>query len=240
MDCVKQGIKKRFPFLVPALRFLRALPLRAKSQQAVYEDIYRENSWQDRDSRSGSGSNLDQTKVVRERLPALLEKHAVRSMLDAPCGDFFWLRQLDLPLKLYIGVDIVPELIQVNLRRYGTGSRKFRHLDVTEDDLPQVDLILCRDLLVHMSYKNICRALKKMQASGSTYLLTTTFVRETENKDVLTGQWRRLNLARAPFSFPTPIELIDEQSTEQNEYKSGSAMGKSLGLWRLADLQLPE
>ena len=55
---------------------------------------------------------------------------------------------------------------------------------------------------------------------------------EPANIDIVTGDWRPLNLERPPFGFPPAHELINEQCSEGN----GAFRDKSLGLWRIADL----
>lgn len=60
-------------------------------------------------------------------------------MLDAPCGDFNWMRFVDLGKTHYIGCDIVPEVIETNGMRYA--DREFHALDLAAEPLPNVDLI---------------------------------------------------------------------------------------------------
>jgi hypothetical protein len=45
----------------------------------------------------------------------------------------------------------------------------------------------------------------------------------------VTGDWRPINLERAPFNWPAPVELIVEECTESG----GVFADKSLGLWRI-------
>jgi hypothetical protein len=95
-----------------------------------------------------------------------------------------------------------------------------------------VDVIFCRDALVHFSFSDVFRALDNIISSNSTYLITTTFVDRNKNTDILTGQWRPLNLQAHPFDFPAPIATIDERCTEGD----GSWGDKSLGVWRISEL----
>ena len=110
---------------------------------------------------------------------------------------------------MYIGADIIRGLILSHQRLHATNTRRFMVLDIVADDLPQADLIMCRDCLVHFSYRLIRKALRNIRCSQSTYLLTTTFP-EHSNSDIVTGNWRPLNLCRPPFDFPPPIRLINE------------------------------
>ena len=193
----------------------------------TFDYIYRTNHWSGADSISGEGASLDQTNVLKSQLPALLQALEIKTLLDVPCGDYSWMQTLDLPVKMYIGADIVASLVQENQARYGDLKRQFLHLDTTCDPLPPADLVLCRDCLVHFSFVDIQRTLANMKASGIPYLLTTTFPACSENEDIITGDWRVLNLERPPFNFPLPLRLINEDCTEGD----GLFSDKSLGLW---------
>jgi hypothetical protein len=69
--------------------------------------------------------------------------------------------------------------------------------------------------------------------SGIPYLLTTTFPRGEANEDIVTGDWRVLDLERAPFHLPAPLRILNEGCTEG----SGVFADKSLGLWRTEALR---
>ena len=187
---------------------------------SIFDTIYRENSWQDPDSRSGTGSNLVQTATIRKAIPDLINQYKVKSMLDVPCGDFFWMKEIkeELRKKLdhYYGGDIVGELVQQNNQRYADEQFTFLQLDIINDKIPQVDLIFCRDCLVHLSYEDTLKAIQQFKKSGSTYLLTTTFTEDRLNKNIKTVDWRPLNLLSAPFYFPKPLLVINENCTEDN------------------------
>lgn len=200
--------------------------------EAVFRDIYRRHHWAGSESASGAGAAPDQVEHLRAALPALLTRLGVGTLLDLPCGDWSWMRTLELPVTRYIGADLLPELIQPLAREHGDARHEFRVLDLTRDPLPLADLLLCRDCLVHLSYADIRRALANVAGSGIAYLLTTTFPATEENEDIVTGDWRVLNLERAPFGFPPPLELLNEHCTEGD----GRFADKSLGLWRVADL----
>lgn len=195
--------------------------------------IYKTNKWGDPESVSGKGSNMKQTESVRRELPGLLAKIGARSMLDVPCGDFHWLCNCPLDLDSYIGADIVDELMRENAERYANDKRRFQCLDLTRDPLPAVDVILCRDCLVHLCFEDAARAVNRIIESDSRYLLATTFVEHDRNVDKLTGKHRPLNMELAPFGWPSPITVIAE-STEGSSY---ATKGKSLALWRVSDLK---
>lgn len=221
-----------------ALRRMRHA-LRARPQgtpEEVFTDIYTTNAWRDKatrsESRSGPGSSLVQTETLRKELPELLKVLGCKSLLDAPCGDFHWMSQIQLPLENYIGADIVGQLIDDNHRRFGGPGRKFLQLDLTRDVLPQVDVILIRDCLVHFPIADIERTLTHLRASGAKWLLTTTFTMRRSNEDIPLGSWRPINLEAAPFHLPPPRKLLNEACTQHH----GQYADKCLGLWAIEDL----
>jgi hypothetical protein len=201
--------------------------------QQVFTDVYLNNHFQGRESISGPGSNLVQTQTVQQQLPLIIQALGIKTLLDAPCGDYYWMQNVQLDgLDLYVGVDIVNELIEANQRKYENPKRQFLSRDITIDSLPTVDLILCRDCLVHLPFQSIFSALENFKRSGARYLLTTTFVNRSENYDISPGLWRPINLEVAPFCLPSPEQIINEQCTEDN----GQYLDKSLGLWKISQL----
>lgn len=197
----------------------------------TFQRIYDSGHW-GAASLSGEGATASQTATLRAALPPLFRAFNIRTLLDAPCGDFSWMQSVDLTGIAYTGLDIVPELIAQNQQRFVLPNRRFLLGNLLTDPLPEADLILCRDALVHFSFADIERFLDNLKQSPITYLLTTTFPERPTNADIITGDWRVLNLERAPFNFPPPLCLLNEDCTEGN----GAFADKSLSLWRIADL----
>jgi len=119
---------------------------------------------------------------------------------------------------------------QFNNEKYSKENRKFVKIDILRDELPQADLIFCRDLLIHFSYKDIFTAIENIKKSDSKYLLTTSNSLITKNFDIVTGRWYPINLLIKPFSFPSPLKVVDEKSTREED------KSKSLYLWKIRDL----
>jgi hypothetical protein len=228
---LRKGIKRYF--IQPVSRARWRMAGKAGRSEA-FSRIYEERGWPSRGSTvSGSGSELDQTAEIRAAIPVLVAELGVSSLLDAPCGDSFWIQQCDLGISSYLGVDIVPELVESNVRKYGNESRKFRIADIVTDSLPRADLVLCRDCLVHLPFTQARAAVLNLKASGAEYLLTTTFTELARNSEIpRIGEWRRLNLEKEPFSFPEPLVTLNEGCTEAD----GRYADKALGLWRFSDL----
>ncbi len=199
----------------------------------VFGRIYHANHWGAAASVSGEGAEAAQTAQLEALLPLLLRTLGATTLLDAPCGDYGWMQRVELPGVDYIGADIVPELVAANQQRYGRAHRRFVCLDLAADPLPQADVLLCRDLLVHLSFVDIQRVLRNVRRSGIPYLLTTTFPAEPFNVDIASGDWRPLNLERSPFALGLPQAFLHEGCTEGG----GRFADKGLGLWRVDALR---
>jgi glycosyltransferase involved in cell wall biosynthesis len=205
-----------------------------------FTTIYEKNVWNGKESRSGTGSDLVNTAFLRPLLVEVINSLNIESVLDLPCGDFNWMRRVieQLQIKEYLGGDIIPAMIKDNEIKYsGTpilAAPKFTYINMLKEVPPKADLILCRDGLVHFSFDSVKKILNNFIMSGSTYLLTTTFV---DNKravtDIKDGEWRPINFYLPPFNFPPPKDLIVEKCVEGD----GLFADKCLALWKLSDLK---
>lgn len=194
----------------------------------IFTEIYYKNLWQSNESVSGKGSENINTNVLIKELPVLFSKFNINSMLDIPCGDFNWIKNLDLTNITYIGADIVEPLIEVNKNKYS--NIDFRVLDITTDNLPKVDLIFVRDCLGHLTNENVLKAIQNMKNSGSKFLLATSFTKYNFNNDTENGGWKCINLMIEPF-FLNPIYLINEECKEGYPHY----MDKCMILFKLND-----
>jgi hypothetical protein len=102
-------------------------------------------------------------------------------------------------------------------------------MDITQDVLPDCDLILVRDCFIHLSFEAIFAALRNILRSEIQYLLTTHFAGTPANVDVEIGSIHAINLCAPPFNFPPALELIDDCAK--------GTVPHQLGLWRVDDLR---
>src|SRR5581483_430190 len=151
---------------------LLSVRYRNVSLQAIFTRLYYEPK-RAAEMISGPGSDLVQTAVIAAALPQIIQELGAKSMLDAPCGDYYWMQRVELGIESYIGVDIVRELIARHVAGYAGARREFRCLDITCDPLPRCDLIFSRDALVHLSHSDAQAALNNFKYSGARYLLMT-------------------------------------------------------------------
>jgi len=183
----------------------------------------------DLESVNGYGSFLENTREIREALPAIFREHRVFTFTDVPCGDWNWMSHVDLSGIDYLGCDVVPEMIEANRRKFP--EVPFKVLNLIKDLPRQSDLILCRDFLFHLPNEWVLKVLRNIRTSGSRLLLTTYF-NGVDNTDLPmdgTIRWRSLNLRRPPFNLPRPISFIQEND-------SHACRGRRIGLWDVKGL----
>jgi hypothetical protein len=182
------------------------------------------------ESRSGLGSYLIETVAIREQLPVLVRELGVRTFLDAPCGDLNWMKQTNLEVEKYIGIDL---LTDDNWWSYASLKREFLVGNILYFYLPRVDMIFCRDCLVHLSNASAIKALENFKRSGSKYLVATTYPNVRTNSDLdgdMVG-WRKVNLELPPFNLGNPLRIITEAGPRCEPGQDD--FGKVLGVWSL-------
>ena len=161
-------------------------------------------------------------------MPTLIAELEVESVLDVPCGDFNWMSHVvsQCPGLEYTDYDIVPQLVSDAQSNFGAPNVRFEHRDVIKDPLPTVDLIICRDFLIHMSFRDAKAVIENFKKSGSKWLLANTYRGIQRNADISTGRWRFIDLEKHPYDLPPPTLRIEEDEAE----------GKQIALWPIADL----
>jgi hypothetical protein len=180
------------------------------SAQEVFTSIHGKNYWGSGESVSGPGSEIRFTENLRANLSTLISDIELKSMIDAPCGDCNWISKVNFPSGFsYTGGDIVEPLINENRGSVSFLSQSvvpnFTVFDIRLDELPDVDLWLCREVFFHMPNKDILMALKNFKKSKIKYLLTTNFYFCPENTDSKSGGFRPINLRIEPFGLPKPL-----------------------------------
>ena len=131
----------------------------------------------------------------------------------------------------YIGGDIVNLIISNNNKEFSNNKRQFINFNIITNIPPKVDLIFCRDALIHLSNRATLQVLSNFRKSGSKFLLTTHFPNEKKNTFIVNGMFRRINLEISPFNLPAPIEIFLEDQIDQSLEK------KFLALWDLTKIK---
>ena len=138
------------------------------------------------------------------------------------------MRRVNLSGIDYFGVEVVSDVVAKNNQKYARPGVQFIHADLCKDALPTVDMIMCRDCWVHLSFEDIAATLKNFRRTGATWLLVSNTPSQDRNENKDTGiDWRHLNLSLPPFGFPPHIESRKDHYPE---------VPFEIALWRLAEL----
>lgn len=170
---------------------------------------------------NGSGSMPANVAPLVAALPALLAKYDVRSVLDLGCGDVDWIAPVMRALGVrYVGVDVVPGPIAANKLKHP--DLEFYAITGPADKLPEVDLVICRDVFAHLPGNLVLEVIAQAKRAAP-LLLATSFTKTAMNIDCAAGAYRPLNLQERPVNLPQPIEVLPD------------TQHKSMCLWRLRE-----
>lgn len=207
----------------PQYRKKRAEIFKLTSAEDRFTEIYKSNYWLGGESASGPGSSIRYTSEFQSEFQRVISELSIRSVFDGPCGDFHWMKHVLPAVNIrYIGGDIVAPLIDDLSSKYASPSISFVHLDLTRGPFPKADLMLCRDCLFHLSYRDTELVLRTFLSSGIPYLFTSNHENRGEivNRDIETGDFRRIDLFAAPYHFPSdPIYTMRDAVSSDPDKK---------------------
>jgi len=210
----------------------------------IFSNIYDNHGFGSLESRSGPGSTLDETKKLRESIKKIIKDKNIKSVVDIPCGDFNWMKEIVFNFESYIGGDIVKKAIEENNERYSNSRIKFIEFDIVNDEIPNGDLLIVRDIIGHFPIDDGIKILKNILNSKCKYLLSTTWAKKIgndwfpcekndvhrENEGVDYGRFYPVNLMSNPFNLPN-AEIYLEEDVMVDNFENGNR--KTLALWDL-------
>lgn len=216
--------------------FYIGIYIRSKNRKDKFRIIYKHSYWKSSNSNSfsGAGSENEATMNIRKELELFIKKENVKSIIDIPCGDFFWMSKLNLENITYTGADIVDDLIYENNKKHKldiNDKLNFVKLDIIKDNIGEYDLIINRDCLVHFTDDEIFRSLKNIKNSKCKYFGSTIFLNNYNNKKSnLPDNWRPINLCKEPFNLPDPYIVLNDRTTGKFDQH------KAFAIWNIKKL----
>jgi SAM-dependent methyltransferase len=155
---------------------------------------------------SGSGSTLEITREYRGYVEDFIKKHAVKSVVDAGCGDWTFSSAMDWGHASYVGIDIASDVIEAVRKKHEKGNIKFQVGDITEE-LPAADLLISKDVLQHLSNELVHKFIKNNLRKGKYKWVILTNDRGGGNQDIRSGGYRAIDLAAPPFEVRGLVDL---------------------------------
>lgn len=180
--------------------------------KAAMNQVYEKNLWGgiENEFYSGDGShNLDIVNPYKEAVILFLKSFQTPlQVCDLGCGDFNVGKDFVTYTSNYIALDIVENLIKHNKEKFKNKYLEFQCLDIAVDDLPLGDCVILRQVLQHLSNKEVKSVLEKL--TQYKYVILTEHVPVgvfIPNKDIISGQGIRLkkksglDILKSPFNF---------------------------------------
>ena len=158
------------------------------------------------ESLSGPGSYKAVTSDVVNFIDQTIKKYKIKSILDLGCGDWNWFSTVDLSNCSYTGWDADSQMIRDNQSKYANELIQFHVKDIVTEPLPNVDLIICRDVLFHIKLE-LSMPLVERITETSKYFISTCFRSVASNSDIKkycnieNWGWFPINLNIAPFNL---------------------------------------
>ena len=212
-------------------KFFSQLITKKSLNKIVFNSIYKSNYWNKskdfnpkKQSLSGPGSipNSIQTNNLIFELRKFFNKNKIKTILDAPCGDCAWIQEIFNTDIKYTGIDIVEDLIQDNFNKFKIYKNvNFICEDLTEfNNFNKYDFILLRDFFIHLPSQSIQKILFNLKNSDCKYFAFNNYESVKINKDIPTGQHRKINVLNKPFNFEMPyfkiLELKNNNFPDKN------------------------
>jgi SAM-dependent methyltransferase len=184
----------------------------------AFQSIYRDHSWGGA-SKSGPGSDPELTRRYRYFLGGFLRARNVRRVVDLGCGDWASSRLIDWSGIDYLGLDVVPEIIEQNQRKFARPGIRFAVTDLANEELPPAELAICKEVLQHLPNVAVARILAKLPAYQMAILVNDSKgtsvgswrtlwrgrpLGET-NEDISPGGYRPIKLREAPFNLKARV-----------------------------------
>ncbi|HMB96926.1 MAG TPA: class I SAM-dependent methyltransferase, partial [Balneolaceae bacterium] len=176
------------------------------------EQVYQMKLWGDNESDFYSGIGSHHPELVEPYVESvklfLTSFETPLVVCDLGCGDFNVGKELVQHTRKYIAADIVPELIERNRETFMEENLEFHCLDIATDELPSGDCAILRQVLQHLSNREVQRVVKKLVEYK--YIILTEHLPEgdfTPNRDIISGQGIRLKKQSGVDLLAPPFNL---------------------------------
>ena len=154
---------------------------------------------------SGLGSLVSSTAEYRYTIESFIRLNDVHSVLDLGCGDWQFSKLIpwdDYDIS-YLGLDLSHVIVERNVATFGTERRQFRVIREPSEilDLGRFDLVICKDVLIHVPNSVANQYLDVFLAVARNALITVdAFPSDRINEDINTGDYRAMDIRKPPFS----------------------------------------
>jgi len=215
--------------------------------KANFTRTYFERKWGN-EHPSGPGSLHENTVKDARFIRDKIREYYVDTLIDAPCGLFTWMEShfVTMDVATYFGMDIVPEIIELNNLKDIKVVSKVEHFFCVKDIVNEpilpftaTSLILCRECTQHLSDESTLKLLQNILNSKADYLIITNYCERKENRSSPTwGEsldnygYREQNLDLPPYNLSLRADKIEDCLT-YTHWDTVNYTPRYLSLYRL-------
>ncbi len=202
-----------------------------KSVAETFSEIYEKNAWGGKSGEfySGDGSGEEYARIYAETIRRFIAENRIERVVDLGCGDFRVASKFVSPDFHYTGCDVVFSLVKHLNETHKNDRVEFRCVNIVEDELPDGDLCLIRQVLQHLSNREIERVLEN--ARKYKFLIITEHYPNPQiefepNLDIPHGPSVRVQFDSAvvldapPFDLKNVKLLLDVEAEEGTRIKT--------------------
>lgn len=173
----------------------------------IFTNIYKYNLW---GFGSGTGSLKFNNQPYIDFLNNFLKTHPeIKNIVDLGCGDWQLQQHINLKNKEYLGIDIVDKVILANKKKFEKNNIRFKCRNFLEEDIPESDLLIIKDVLQHLSDENIQKFFNILKNTKYKYILVTNDISKFNLNfiDIPDGMYKPIDITRKPYSFNAELKL---------------------------------
>jgi SAM-dependent methyltransferase len=175
-----------------------------ESRERIFTDLYVIDVWGTTEEVQESKApefTIENSPSYIDFLQNFIRANSIKTIVDAGCGDWSLSKRNDWAGASYVGFDIVKPVIEKNQKSFSSPQVTFIHGDVNEIDLPQADLLICKNLLQYLTNSDIHQFLKQIDKYKYCLITNDSTPSETRNRTIVCGDHRPLDLTLPPFNI---------------------------------------
>ncbi len=200
-----------------------------------FDAIYSKGLWGRKGGGSGRGSELSNILPACIALARFIDDRNIERIVDLSCGAMAWwptvisLARTDIQ---FVGADVSAVVIEKNTERLKSyRNMTFVNADALTWDIPECDLLVCRETLNHLPMGDALAIAKRMLGAACRFAALTqnAFVEENtpdQDREAKVGtalKYTEWNFSKAPFHLPPPeFEIPDERGRTLALYRSAA------------------
>jgi SAM-dependent methyltransferase len=179
----------------------------------IFDKIYENSYW---GNGSGGGSSPEATQPYKVFLEDFIRHSKIQSIVDLGCGDWQFSKFLDFGSATYVGTDASKNVIINNQQLFARSGVSFVDLPKDYNELPSADLLVCKDVLMHLNTKEVQDILAILpnykyalitndvpcvSIFGEIFLTLRRPFSPVVNREIKSGDYRTLDPTQHPFNL---------------------------------------